>query len=98
MLAAMHRYNRAKSYFVVAFLVAFGLLYLPVRFVLTFEIFGYPVNSPTAGWLGPTPRGTGQCIEDVGKVNSWKCADTSVFTEHRFGCKIWLKVFGYVDD
>ncbi len=75
--------------------VAIGLLYLPVRFALTFELFGYPVNSPTAGWLGPTPRNAGACALDVGKVNSSQCSDTSVFTEHRYGCRLWLRLFGY---
>ena len=68
-------------------------LYYPMRFVVTFELIGPAVNSPTEGWLGPTPRDAGACV--VGKVNSWVCTDTSVFTRHRYGCKKWLKFFGY---
>ncbi|HET6431105.1 hypothetical protein [Dyella sp.] len=76
-------------------IVLVALLYFPARFALTFELFGYPVNSPSAGWLGPTPRKAGQGIEDIGKVNSWRCADTAVFAKHQFGCHLWLRVFGY---
>lgn len=70
-------------------------LYSPVRFVVTFELFGPAVNSSTEGWLGPTPRDAGACVVDAGKANSWVCTDTSVFTQHRYGCKKWLKLFGF---
>jgi hypothetical protein len=69
--------------------------HLPTRFIVTFEIFGPAVNSPKHGWLGPTPRGT-SCVVDAGKVNSWTCEDVSLFEEHRYGCQLWLKTFGYV--
>jgi hypothetical protein len=75
--------------------LAVGLLYFPVRFALTFELFGYAVVSPSAGWLGPTPRDAGKCVVDAGKVNVWQCQDTSVFAKHRVGCKLWLDFFGY---
>jgi len=75
--------------------LATGLLYFPVRFALTFELFGYAVNSPGAGWLGHAPRDSGKCVVDAGKVNVWQCQDTSVFAKHRFGCKLWLDFFGY---
>jgi len=69
-------------------------LYYPVRFAVTFELFGPAVNSPTEGWLGPTPRDAGACVVDAGKVNLWVCPDTSVFTQHR-GCQKRLKFFGF---
>ena len=75
-------------------MVLVGALYLPVRFAITFELFGLPVNSPTHGWLGPTPRGS-SCVADIGKVNTWQCADISVFQKHQYGCRVWLKAFGY---
>lgn len=71
-----------------------GLL-LVGRFVATFEIFGLPVYSKQAGWLGPTPRDAGDCVEDAGKVNVWRCEDTSVFASHRFGTRLWLRTFGF---
>jgi len=74
-----------------------GMLYYPVRFALAFELVGNAVHSPKLGWLGPTPRGAGKCAMDVGKVNSWECTDTTVFAEHRMGCRLWLRTFGYVD-
>jgi hypothetical protein len=69
--------------------------YCPARFVITFELLGPAVNSPTEGWLGPTPRNAGACVVDAGKVNSWVCADKSVFRQHRYGCEQWLKLFGF---
>ena len=77
--------------------LALGLLYFPARFALTFELFGNAVHSPTSGWLGPTPRNAGKCVIDAGKVNSWECPDTTVFAEHRMGCSMWLRTFGYND-
>jgi hypothetical protein len=77
----------------VAILVA--VLYLPVRFAVTFELLGPAVHMPGGGWLGPTPRDAGRCVQDVGKVNSWKCSDTSVFSTHQFGCRFWLRLFSY---
>jgi len=87
---------RKKLFTPVFLLVAIALLYFPVQFALTFEIFGDAVNSSSAGWLGPTPRNAGICAVDVGKVNSWQCSDTSVFVEHHYGCQLWLRVFGYI--
>jgi hypothetical protein len=72
-----------------------GALYYPVRFAATFELFGPAVNSPAKGWLGPTPRDSGACIIDAGKVDSWVCEDTSVFERHRYGCEKWLRFFDY---
>jgi hypothetical protein len=86
---------RSKYLSILGLAVLVALLYLLVRFTLTFQLFGYPVNSPSVGWLGPTPRNAGQCALDIGKVNSWRCADTSVFAKHHLGCQLWLRVFGY---
>jgi len=86
---------RSKYLSILGLILFIALLYLPARFALTFQLFGYPVNSPTAGWLGPTPRNAGQCALDIGKVNSWRCTDTSVFAKHHFGCQLWLRIFGY---
>jgi len=90
-------HRRSKLLSISALVVLLAILYFPVRFVATFELFGNPVVAPGVGWLGPTPRNAGACALDVGKVNSWLCPDTSVFTEHRFGCQLWLRVFGYHD-
>ena len=79
----------------IAVVAVASALYYPARFVVTFELLGPAVNSPTEGWLGPTPRDAGACVVDAGKVNSWVCTDTSVFTQHRYGCKKWLKFFGF---
>jgi hypothetical protein len=79
----------------IAVAIIFGVLYLPVRFALTFELLGPAVNSPGDGWLGPTPRSAGQCVVDAGKVNVWKCSDKSVFVAHHFGCRLWLRFFDY---
>ena len=87
--------SRAKSVVIATLTTAAALLFFPVRFALAFELFGNPVHSPTAGWLGPTPRSSGECVVDAGKVNSWQCQDTSVFSDHRTGCRIWLGLFGY---
>jgi hypothetical protein len=90
-----------KSYRLTAALLTVAVtacaLYYPVSFAVTFELLGPAVDSPTEGWLGPTPRGAGACVVDVGKVNSWVCADTSVFTRHRYGCQKWLEFFGLSD-
>ena len=86
---------RKSLLLIASFLVAGALLFFPVRFAIAFELLGYAVNSPSEGWLGPTPRNASACVIDAGKVNSWTCRDTSVFAEHRLGCDIWLKVFGY---
>ena len=86
---------RPKLLSICGFAVLIALLYLPARFALTFQLLGYPVHSPTAGWLGPTPRNADQCVEDVGKVNSWRCTDTSVFAKHHLGCQLWLRLLGY---
>jgi hypothetical protein len=86
---------RTKLLTLVALALTVALLSYPARFALAFEIFGKPVHSPSAGWLGPTPRNAGTCIIDAGKVNSWNCQDTSVFSRYALGCKLWLKVFGY---
>ena len=48
--------SRAKSVLIATLTVAAALLFFPVRFALAFELLGNPVHSPTAGWLGPTPR------------------------------------------
>ena len=79
----------------VALVLVAAALYFPVRFAMAFELFGLAVNSPVHGWLGPTPRGS-KCVADIGKVNTWQCPDTAVFQQHRYGCLVWLKVFGYV--
>ena len=70
--------------------------YFPVRFALTFEVFGNAVRNET-GWLGPTPRDAGGCTMDVGKVNVWQCSDIAVFSRHQYGCELWLRTFGYTD-
>jgi hypothetical protein len=90
-------YGQSKLLSISALIVLLMLLYFPARFATTFELLGNPVVSPGVGWLGPTPRNAGACVLDVGKVNAWLCPDTSVFTEHRFGCQLWLRVFGYHD-
>lgn len=90
----MKRANSTSALVSVAALALVAALYFPVRFAITFELFGLPVNSPTLGWLGPTPRGR-KCVADIGKVNTWQCADTSVFQTHRYGCLVWLRAFGY---
>jgi hypothetical protein len=87
---------RIKPLVLVVLFAAAVLLYFPAKFALTFEMFGNAVNSPSAGWLGPMPRNAGSCALDAGKVSSWQCADISVFTEHRYGCQLWLRVFGYI--
>src|SRR5258707_5751202 len=90
--------NRFKLRFFpapIAVALILGLLYLPVRFALTFELFGSAVRLPGDGWLGPTPRSAGQCVIDVGKVNLWQCSDKSVFITHYFGCRLWLRIFDY---
>ena len=86
---------RANLIGALASLLLVVLLYSPARFVGTFEVFGSAVNSPLHGWLGPTPRGS-KCVVDVGKVNSWQCPDISIFKQHKYGCRLWLRVFGYV--
>lgn len=78
-------------------LVALIPLVLIGRFVATFEIFGLPVHQANAGWLGPTPRDAGDCVVDVGKVNTWECEDISVFEAHRLGTQLWLETLGYTD-
>lgn len=69
------------------------LVYCSSGFVLTFQMFGYPVRNNEYGWLGPTPRSS-PCAEDIGKVNYWKCDDVSIFKKHRFGCDLWLRLDG----
>jgi hypothetical protein len=75
-----------------AFLAAW-IVYSGSTFMATFEMLGPPVRNDQHGWLGPTPRGS-ECVLDIGKVNEWTCADTSVFERHRFGCSIWLALNG----
>lgn len=87
---------RNKPVILASVLAVSALLYFPVRFAVTFEIFGNAVHSRDKGWLGPTPRGSGACVVDVGKVNSWTCPDTAVFDDHRYGCQLWLRSFGYL--
>jgi hypothetical protein len=84
-----------RTFSLAALALAFGLLYFPARFALTFQLFGNAVHSPSNGWLGPTPRDAGKCVVDAGKVNIWQCTDATVFAEHRVGCRLWLHVFGY---
>ena len=86
-----------KSRYLLTFalVAAFAVLFFPVKFAMAFEIFGNPVISHEQNWLGPSPRNASSCMVDVGKVNTWVCEDTSVFAEHRYGCLLWLKVFGY---
>jgi hypothetical protein len=79
----------------IVVVIIFGLLFLPVRFALTFELLGPAVHSANDGWLGPTPRSAGSCVVDAGKVDVWKCPDKSVFVAHQFGCRLWLRFFDY---
>jgi hypothetical protein len=72
-------------------------LFFAAQFAVTFELLGYGVHSSEHGWLGPTPRNPGRCAVDIGKVNSWECDDISVFTQHRLGCQLWLRIFGYAE-
>jgi hypothetical protein len=60
-------------------------------YVWEFELFGLPVRNNAHGWLGPTPRSR-VCVEEIGKVNYWTCKDIAVFTRHRLGCWVWLKL------
>ena len=76
---------------------ALPLLFFIGRFAFTFELLGSGVRSTHHGWLGPTPRNPGNCAVDIGKVNSWECSDISVFTQHRLGCDLWLRIFGYAE-
>ena len=84
-------------HFALGFAIAIvALAYFPVRFALTFELFGNPVRTETR-WLGPTPRDAGACVWDVGKVNFWQCSSTEVFSDHQYGCTLWLRFFEYTD-
>ncbi len=86
-----------RAHVVVGGAVAFvAAAHLPVRFALTFELLGNAVRTETR-WLGPTPRGAGGCVTDIGNVNIWQCSSTEVFSAHAFGCSLWLRVFGYAD-
>jgi len=77
--------------------IAIGVLaYFPVRFALAFELFGNAVRTESR-WLGPTPRDARDCVADVGKVNVWRCSSTEVFSEHEYGCTLWLRAFEYAD-
>jgi len=87
-----------KWLLVLAALLAFAAaLYPAVRFTAAFQLFGPPVRDNQHGWLGPTPRGT-QCVDDIGKVNYWRCEDVTVFQRHRFGCRLWLSANGLAED
>ena len=92
-----HHLMRPKFLSLALLAVLLALLYFPIRFAFAFQVFGNAVHSKSDGWLGPTPRNAGVCAVDIGKVNEWTCTDTAVFTNHRFGCKLWLRVFGYAD-
>lgn len=93
------RRDRATREFSVSRRVAGGLgwasviliVWLVAGFVREFELLGLPVRDNTHGWLGPTPRSR-VCVEDIGKVNCWTCNDIAVFTRHRLGCWVWLKL------
>lgn len=88
---------RARLLLIAAFAVAGVLLFYPIRFAIAFELLGNPVRSSADGWLGPTPRDAGACVVDIGKINAWECEDTSLFVRHRYGCELWLRIFGYSD-
>ncbi len=88
---------RAVIFSLVLLALVSALLFVPARFALTFELFGNPVISSNGKWLGPTPRDSKACTSDVGKVNVWTCADTSIFSRHEYGCKTWLRQFGYLE-
>jgi hypothetical protein len=68
-------------------------VYASAVFVATFELSGPAVRNDR-GWLGPTPRGT-RCVEDIGKINYWICADTAIFQRHQLGSTLWLNLNGF---